>query len=97
MPKRGKNISGSALLERAAGRADALRSGFTGTLPTWGGMGVAKALKAHALLHAARQRYQCVGTGNLQVNRAMCAINRALGFRVVRRHLHAYTFPSEAR
>jgi len=60
-------------------------------------MGVAKALKAHALLHAARQRYQCVGTGNLQVNRAMCAINRALGFRVVRRHLHAYTFPSEAR
>ena len=81
---------GVCLLARVGGRADALVSGFTGTLPAWGGKGVAKALKAHALLHAARQGYGWVETSNLQVNRGMCAINRALGFQVVGRHLHTY-------
>lgn len=56
-----------------------------------------EALKVHALLYAARQGCRWVETSNLQVNQGMCAINRALGFRVVRRHLHAYPVPAGAR
>jgi len=84
---------GVCVLERFGERPDVLRSGFTGTLPVWGGRDIAKALKAHALLHAARQGCRWVETSNLQVNRGMCAINRALGFQVVRRYLHAYPAP----
>ena len=93
----GGEYVGVCLLERVEGRPDALRSGFTGTLPAWGGKGVAKALKARALLYAVRQGCRYVETGCLQVNRAMCAINRALGFQIVRRRLHTYTLPPEGR
>ena len=44
---------------------------------------------------AARQGCCRVETSNLQVNQEMCAVNRALGFQIVRRYLHAY--PAEAR
>jgi len=94
---RGREFVGVCLLERVQGWPDTLRSGFTGTLPLWGGKGVAKALKAHALLHAARQGCRRVETSSLQVNQGMCAINRALGFQIVRRHLHAYEVPADPR
>lgn len=90
LARAGEEYVGVCLLERVAGRPDTLRSGFTGTLPAWGGKGVAQALKAHALLHAVRQGCRWIETSNLQVNRGMCAINRALGFQVVKRHLHTY-------
>ena len=51
----------------------------------------------HALLHAARQDCRRVETSNPQVNRGMCAVNWALGFQIVRRYLHAYPVPVEAR
>ncbi len=85
---------GVCLLERVVGNPEALGSGFTGTLPAWSGRGIAKALKAHALLWANRQGYGWVETSNLQINRRMCAINRTLGFQIVRRHLHAYAVPA---
>jgi GNAT superfamily N-acetyltransferase len=97
LAKAGDEYVGLCLLHRAEGRPDALVCGFTGTLPAWSGRGVATALKAHALLHAARQGWRSVETSVLQVNRGMCAINRALGFRVVRRRLHTYALPPGSR
>ena len=95
--KRGGEFVGVCLLEPVQGQPDALRCGFTGTLSLWGGKGIAKALKAHALLHAARQGCRRVETSSLQVNQGMCAINRALGFQILRRHLHAYKVPADPR
>ncbi len=84
---------GVCMLEKNRNRADVLTSGFTGVLPGWAGRGVAKALKAHSLLCAQERGCRYVETSVLAVNRAMCAINRSLGFAIVRKHLHAYPIP----
>ncbi len=67
-----------------------LESGFTGVLPGWTGQGIAGALKAHSLLCIRQQGFQGIETSNLLVNRSMYAINRSLGFEVVKRNLHSY-------
>jgi len=87
---------GVCMLESNRENPDVLLSGFTGVLPDWAGRGAAKALKAHSLLHAKQIGFRCVETSNLSINRGICAINNALGFQIVRKHLHTYPTPIPA-
>ena len=93
LAKHGTEYIGVSMLGRVDGKPGVLHSGFTGTLPEWSGQGIAIALKAQGLLYAIQHDYQQVETVNLQINHAMVAINRALGFRVSRRYLHTYPLP----
>ena len=78
---------GVCMFEQIAQSPESLVSGFTGVVPAWTGRGVAKALKAHGLLYAEQQKFRYIETSNLVVNRGMCAINKSLGFQVVKKHL----------
>ncbi len=85
---------GVCMLESNRENPDVLQSGFTGILPAWAGRGAAKALKAHSLLCAKQRGFRYVETSNLSINRGICAINHALGFHIVRKHLHIYPIPT---
>jgi GNAT superfamily N-acetyltransferase len=84
---------GVCLLQPDAQHPDTVTCGFTGVLPTWSGRGIARALKAYSLLIAIQRGFQYADTGCLVVNRGMCAINRSLGFQVVKKRLLSYPIP----
>lgn len=91
--KYGNDYVGVCALVVDESYSDRWVSGFTGTLPAWQGRGIARALKAQSLQYAAHQHITAITTHVLQINQVMVAINRALGFQVLRRQRHAYQVP----
>jgi GNAT superfamily N-acetyltransferase len=79
-----------------ADRPDTLVCGFTGTLPEWSGRGLARALKAHAMLAARAQGFAAVETRILQINRPIRRVNETLGFTLLRRQWHTFPIPVSA-
>jgi RimJ/RimL family protein N-acetyltransferase len=63
---------------------DTLIVGFTGTLPSYRGRGLASELKRRAVEFARAQGYQYLRTFNDSENPRIWAINQRLGFQVQR-------------
>jgi RNA polymerase sigma factor (sigma-70 family) len=61
----------------------ALTAGFTGVQREYRRLGVATALKMHAILYAQSQGYQIIQTFNHPTQSAMLALNQKLGFEIL--------------
>jgi GNAT superfamily N-acetyltransferase len=68
-------------LQRLRALPDTLDIGFTGTLPSFRGQGIASELKRRAVEYAQDHGYRYIITGNDSLNPGIWAINEKLGFR----------------
>jgi ribosomal protein S18 acetylase RimI-like enzyme len=77
----GNEYVAETTLLRIPSEPDSLHVGFTGTLPSFRGRGLATELKRQAVEFARARGYRYLRTANDSTNRRIWAINEKLGFR----------------
>jgi len=78
---RSEEYVGFSSLQRVLGSPDTLDIGFTGTLPSYRGRGIASELKRRGVDYARTHGYRSLITGNDSLNPRIWSINQKLGFR----------------
>src|SRR5260370_10902337 len=81
--KRGDEYVGVSDVSLFDAMPGALTAGFTGVKREYRRLGVATALKMHAILYAQSQGYQIIQSFNHPTQSAMLALNQKLGFEIL--------------